>query len=65
MLSLIANMAGFLLWLSMTNIIIEVFKVAFSAMVIILLMDMIYSTIERNSPELLQAYDPALGGYII
>ena len=44
--SLIANMAGFLLWLSMTNIIIEVLKVAFSAMVIILLMDMIYSTIE-------------------
>ena len=26
--SLIANMAGFLLWLSVTNIMIEVFKVA-------------------------------------
>ena len=26
--SLIANMAGFLLWLSITNIMIEVFKVA-------------------------------------
>ena len=51
MLSLIANTAGFLLWLSMTNIIIEVFKVAFSAMVIILLMDMIYSTIEGIVPS--------------
>ena len=35
----------------MTNIIIEVFKVAFSAMVIILLMDMIYSTIEGIVPS--------------
>ena len=37
----------------------------FSAMVIILLMGMIYFYNEENSPELLQAYDPALGGYII
>ena len=37
----------------------------FSAMVIILLMDMIYFYNGGNSPESLQAYDPALGGYII
>ena len=37
----------------------------FGAMAIILSMDMIYSTMETNSPESLQAYDPALGGYII
>ena len=37
----------------------------FSAMIIILLMDMIYFHNGGNSPELLQAYDPALGGYII
>ena len=34
-------------------------------MAIILSMDMIYSTMEKNSPESLQAYDLALGGYII
>ena len=34
-------------------------------MVIILLMDMIYFYNGGNSPESLQAYDPALGGYII
>ena len=39
--SLIANTAGFLLWLSITSIMIEVFKVALSAMAIILSMDMI------------------------
>ena len=38
------------------------FQSRFSAMAIISLsMDMIYSAMERNSPELLQAYDPALG----
>ena len=37
----------------------------FSAMVIILLMGMIYFYNEENSPESMQAYDPALGGYII
>ena len=37
----------------------------FSAMVIILLMDMIYFYNGGNSPESLQAYDPTLGGYII
>ena len=37
----------------------------FSAMIIILLMDMIYFYNGGNSPELLQAHDPALGGYII
>ena len=37
----------------------------FSAMVIILLMDMIYFYNGGNSPESLQAYDRALGGYII
>ena len=37
----------------------------FSAMVIILLMDMIYIYNGGNSPESLQAYDLALGGYII
>ena len=36
-----------------------------SAMVIILLMDMIYFYNGGNSPESLQAYDPALGGYIV
>ena len=49
--SLIANMAEFLLWLSITNIMIEVFKVAFSAMVIILSMDMIYCTMEGVVPS--------------
>ena len=37
----------------------------FSAMVIILLMDMIYFYNGGNSPESLQVYDPTLGGYII
>ena len=37
----------------------------FSAMIIILLMDMIYFHNAGNSPESLQAYEPALGGYII
>ena len=36
-----------------------------SAMVIIILMDMIYFYNGGNSPESLQAHDPALGGYII
>ena len=49
--SLIANMAGFLLWLSITNIMIEVFKSRFSAMAIILSMDMIYSTVEGIVPS--------------
>ena len=39
--SLIANMAGFLLWLSITSIMIEVFKVTLSTMAIILSMYMI------------------------
>ena len=39
-------MAGFLLWLSITSIMIKVFKSRFSAMAIILSIDMIYSTIE-------------------
>ena len=44
---------------------IEVFKVALSAMAIIFIngYDLFYNG--RNSPESLQAYDPALGGYII
>ena len=37
----------------------------FSAMVIILSMDVIYFYNGGNSPESLQAYDPTLGGYII
>ena len=49
--SLIANMAGFLLWLSITNIMIEVSKSRFSAMAIILSMDMIYSTMEGIVPS--------------
>ena len=40
-------------------------QIRFIAMVIILLMDMIYFYNGGNSPESLQAYDPALGGYII
>ena len=40
--------------------IIEVFKSRFSAMAIILSKDIFYNG--RNSPESLQAYDPALGG---
>ena len=46
--SLIANMAGFLLWLSITSIMIEVFKVA---LVQWLSMDMIYSTMEGIVPS--------------
>ena len=42
---------------------IEVIKVALSAMDIISSMEVII--LQRNSPELLQAYNPALGGYII
>ena len=44
---------------------IEVFKVALSATAIIFIngYDLFYNG--RNSPESLQAYDPALGGYII
>ena len=37
----------------------------FSAMVIIVLMDMVYFYNGRNGPELLQANNLALGGYII
>ena len=44
-------MAGFLLWLPITSIMIEVFKVAFSAIAIILSMDMIYSTMEGIVPS--------------
>ena len=44
-------MAGFLLWLSITSIMIEVFKSRFSAMDIILSMDMIYSTMEGIVPS--------------
>ena len=60
--SLIANMAGFLLWLSIANIMMEVFKVA-SAQFFINGYDLFYNG--GSSPESLQAYDPALGGYII
>ena len=49
--SLIANMAGFFLWLSITSIIIEVFQNRFSTMAIILSMDMIYSTMEGIVPS--------------
>ena len=49
--SLIANMAGFLLWLSITSIMIKGFQSRFSAMAIILSMDMIYSTIEGIVPS--------------
>ena len=47
---LIANMAGFL-WLSITSIMIEVFKSRFSAMDIILSMDIIYSTMKGIVPS--------------
>ena len=61
---LIASMAGFLLWLSVTNIMIEVFKVALAQWLLFSNgYDLFYN--ERNSPESLQAYNPALGGYII
>ena len=49
--SLIANMAGFLLWLSITSIMIEVFKVALSAIAIILSKDMIYFTMKGIVPS--------------
>ena len=62
--SLIANMAGFLLWLSITSIMIKVFKVLQrNGYYFINGYDLFYNG--RNSPESLQAYNPALGGYII
>ena len=61
---LIANMAGFLLWLSITSIMIKVFKVASAQWLLFINgYDLFYN--ERNSPKSLQAYDPTLGGYII
>ena len=61
--SWIANMAGFLLWLSITYD--WGFQSRFSATAIIFINghDLFYNG--GNSPESLQAYDPALGGYII
>ena len=51
------------LWLSITNIMIEVFKVASAQW--ILFYQWVWFILQRNSPESLQGYDPALGGYII
>ena len=48
---LIANMAGFLLWLSITNIMTEVFKVALAQSRLILSTDMIYYTMEGIVPS--------------
>ena len=48
--SWIANMAGFLLWLSITNI-IEVFKVALAQRLLFLPMGMIYFTMEEIVPS--------------
>ena len=42
---------------------IEVFKVALAQWLLFFGYDLFYNG--RNSPESLQAYDPALGGYII
>ena len=61
--SWIAIMAGFLLWLSITSVMIEVFKVALAQRLLFYQYDLFYNG--RNSPESLQAYDPALGGYIV
>ena len=49
--SLIANMAGFLLWLSETNIMIKVFKVALVQRLLFLSMGMIYFTMEEIVPS--------------
>ena len=54
----------FLLWLSITSIMIKVFKVALAQWLLFINgYDLFYNW--RNSPKSLQAYDPALGGYII
>ena len=47
----IANMAGFLLWLSITSIMIEVFKVALAPQLLSLSMGMIYFTMEEIVPS--------------
>ena len=57
--SLIANMAGILLWLSITNIMIEVFKVASAQW--LLFYQWVWFILQRNSPKSLQAYDRYLG----
>ena len=59
--SSIANMSGFLLWLS-------ILWLRFSKSLQtqwILFHRWKWFILQRNSPELLQAYNPALGGYII
>ena len=47
----IANMAGFLLWLSITSIMIEVFKVSLAQRLLSLSMGMIYFTMEKIVPS--------------
>ena len=57
-------MAGFLLWLSVTNVWLRFSKSLWrNGYYFINGYDLFYNG--RNSPESLQAYDPALGGYII
>ena len=53
-----------LLWLSITSIMIKVFKVALAQWLLYYQRIWLFYN-WRNSPESLQAYDPALGGYII
>ena len=62
--SWIANMAGFLLWLSVTSIMIKVFKVALAQWLSYYQWIWFLFYNWRNSPELLQAYNLVLGGYI-
>ena len=52
-----------LLWLSITSIMIKVFKVALAQW--LSYYQWIWFILQRNSPKSLQAYDSAFGGYII